>query len=250
LSEVIMRRDRLGHQFGCLCIASLVLSLMPATQVLAQQPRRIGRLLVVDPCPPAKIFQEDDTLTQVLAERGWIQGQNLLIDCVSAGGRLGDIDKLAAELVARQPEMIVTQSTPAIRALIAARTTVPIVMSTPDPVGEGYAQSLAKPGGNITGVADLSLDLAAKRIDLVKMFLPELRNVAVLYRAGGDPTFFKHLENQLNRAVERFGIRWRVYYHNARQEDLEPLLRAIRDDGNELLSCRHPLHLRQSPGHQ
>ena len=138
-------------------------------------------------------------LTQALAERGWKQGQNFLLDCISAGGRLGDIDKLAAELVARQPEMIVTQSTPAIRALIATKTTLPIVMSTPDPVGEGYAQSLARPGGNITGVADLSLDLAAKRIELIREFIPELTNVAVLYREGGDATFFKRLEDQLNR---------------------------------------------------
>ena len=127
-------------------------------------------------------------LTQALAERGWKQGQNFLWDCVSAGGRLGDVGKLAAELVARQPELLVTQSSPAIRALIATKTTLPIVMSTPDPVGEGYAQSLARPGGNITGVADLSLDLAVKRIELVREFIPEWRNVAVLYRDGGDAT--------------------------------------------------------------
>ena len=100
---------------------------MCVTQVLAQQPRRVGRLLVVDPCRPNNIFgvRTQDTLTKVLAERGWIQGQNLVFDCISAGERLWDIDKLATELVARQPEMIVTQSTPAIRALIAAKTTLP-----------------------------------------------------------------------------------------------------------------------------
>jgi putative tryptophan/tyrosine transport system substrate-binding protein len=136
----------------------------------------------VDPCPPNNIFGADDTLTRVLAERGWIQGQNLLINCVSAGGRLPDVGNLAAELVTRQPELLVTQNSPAIRALIATKTTIPIVMSTPDPVGEGYVQSLAKPGGNITGVHDLSLDLAAKRIELLREFIPELTNIAVLYR--------------------------------------------------------------------
>jgi putative tryptophan/tyrosine transport system substrate-binding protein len=126
--------------------------------------------------------------------------------------------------------MIVTQSTPAIRALIATKTTVPMVMSAPDPVGEGYAQSLARPGGNITGVADLSRELAAKRIELLREFIPELTNVAVLFREGGDATFFKRLEDQLNRAVERFGIRWRVYNHHNQPEDLEPLFRARRTD--------------------
>jgi putative ABC transport system substrate-binding protein len=191
--------------------------------------------LVIDPCPPNNLFLAEDMLTQALAERGWKQGQNFLWDCVSAGGRLMDVDKLAAELVARQPEMLVTQSTPGIRAMIATKTTLPIVMSTPDPVGEGYAQSLARPGGNITGVADLSLDLVAKRIELVRELLPELTNVAVLSRAGGDATFFKRLEDQLNRAEERFGIRWRVYTHQTRPEDLEPHFRAMRQDGYDLL---------------
>src|SRR3954463_4489738 len=114
-----MRRCYLGPRVRSafiLAVASLVFELMSVAQVSAQQPRRIGRLLVVDPCPPNNIFDDTDTLTQVLAEHGWKQGQNLLIDCVSAGGRLPDIDKLAAELVARQPELIVTQSSPAIRA--------------------------------------------------------------------------------------------------------------------------------------
>src|SRR5215213_4379058 len=98
--------------------------------------------------------------------------------------------------------------------LIATKTTLPIVMSAPDPVGEGYAQSLARPGGNITGVADLSLELAAKRIELLREFIPELTNVAVLLPARVDGTFLSRLENQLNRAVERFDIRWRVYNHH------------------------------------
>ncbi len=233
-----MGRYRLGPRVRrayVLAFASLILGLVSVAQVVAQQPRRIGRLLVIDPCPPNNIFDATDTLTRVLAERGWIQGKNLLIECVSAGGRIGDIDKLAAELVARQPEMIVTQSSPAIRAMIATKTTLPIVMSTPDPVGEGYAQSLARPGGNITGVHDLSLDLAVKRIELVKEFIPEWTDVAVLYRIGGDVTFFKRLEVQLNRAVDRFGIRWRVYHHQSRPEDLEPHFQAMREDRQDLL---------------
>jgi putative tryptophan/tyrosine transport system substrate-binding protein len=111
-----MLRCPLGRRIRGACVlafASLVFGLIAVTQVVAQQPRRVGRLLVIDPCPPNNIFgvRTQDTLTKVLAERGWIQGQNLLFDCISAGGRLWEIDKLATELVARQPEMIVTQST-------------------------------------------------------------------------------------------------------------------------------------------
>ena len=141
-----MLRCRSGRRIRGACVlafVSLVFGLIAVTQVVAQQPRRVGRLLVIDPCPPNNIFgvRTHDTLTKVLAERGWIQGQNLLFDCISAGGRFGDIDKLAAELVASQPEMIVTQSTPAIRALIAAKTTLPIVMSAPDP----WARAMLSP---------------------------------------------------------------------------------------------------------
>ena len=231
-----MLRCRSGSRIRSACLlvcANLVFGLMSVTHVVAQQPRRVGRLLVIDPCPPDNIFgvRTPDTLTKVLAERGWIQGQNLLFDCISAGGRLGDIDKLAAELVAHQPELIVTQSTPAIRALIATKTALPIVMSAPDPVSEGYAQSLSRPEGNITGVADLSLELAAKRVELLREFVPELTNVAVLLPARVDGTFLSRLGNQLNRAVERFDIRWRVYNHHGHPDDLEPLFRAMRDDG-------------------
>jgi putative ABC transport system substrate-binding protein len=84
-------------------------------------------------------------------------------------------------------------------------------------------------------VHDLSLDLAVKRIELVREFVPEWTNVAVLYRVGGDPTFFKRLEDQLNRAVDRFGIRRRVYYHQSRPEDLEQHFQAMRQDGYNLL---------------
>ena len=233
-----MRRCRSGSHVRSACVlafASLVLGLMSVAQVVAQQPRRIGRLLVIDPCPPNNIFDATDTLTQVLAERGWIQGQNLLIDCVSAGGRLPDVGKLAAELVARQPELLVTQSTPAIRALTATKTTIPIVMSTPDPVGEGYVQSLAKPGGNITGAAEMNVDLVAKRIELAREIMPGSKNVAVLWREGADPRFYKLLEAQLNGAAERFDIHWRVYVHPSRPEALEPLFQAMQQDGFDLL---------------
>src|SRR5215203_851547 len=105
-----MLRCRSGRRIRGACVltlASLVFGPMPITQVVAQQPRRVGRLLEIDPCPPNNIFgvRTQDTLTKVLAERGWIQGQNLVFDCVSAGGRLWDIDKLATELVASQPEI-------------------------------------------------------------------------------------------------------------------------------------------------
>ncbi|MBM6584443.1 ABC transporter substrate-binding protein [Microvirga sp. BT689] len=233
-----MRRCRLGFRIRSACIlaiSSLVLGLMSVAQAAAEQPRRIGRLLMADPCPPNNLFEAEDALTTALAERGWKQGQNFVWDCVSAGGRLWDLDKLAAELVARQPELLETQSSPAIHALKATKTTIPIVMSTPDPVGDGFVQSLARPGGNITGVADLGLDLAVKRIELARELIPALTKVAVLERVGGDATYYKRLEDQLNRAVDRFGIEWRVYPHQSRPEDLEQHFRAMQQDGYRLL---------------
>ena len=189
-----------------------------------------------DPCPTNGMFIDDDPLTEVLAKLGWVQGKNLFIECISAAGRPpSDLPLLSAELVARSPELIVTVSSGAIRAMMAATTTIPIVMSTPDPVGEGFVQSLSRPGGNVTGVADFSLELAAKRIEVLREAMPDLKKVAVLYRRGGDATFFKRLEAQLNRAVvEIYGIEWRVFYHDG-QSDIEPLMREMKQQGYDLL---------------
>jgi ABC-type uncharacterized transport system substrate-binding protein len=114
-----------------------------------------------------------------------VEGQNIVIEYRAADGKLERFPALAAELVQLKPEVIVAQGTPAARAAQQATSTVPIV--TPvmgDPVGDGLVASLARPGGNITGLTFLGPELVAKRLELLKEALPRVSRIAALWHPG------------------------------------------------------------------
>jgi ABC-type uncharacterized transport system substrate-binding protein len=119
---------------------------------------------------------------QELRELGYEEGKNLSIEYRWAHGRDAHLPALASELVRLNPDVLVTHATPGIRAAQQATTTIPIVMGvSADPVRLGFVKSLARPGGNTTGVATMQFDLAAKRLELFKEAIPTLRYVAVLF---------------------------------------------------------------------
>jgi putative ABC transport system substrate-binding protein len=143
---------------------------------------RIG-VLVGRPVP------EEDPVHQAfrrrLRELGYVEGQNVAIDWRQAGGRLDRLPGLAAELVRLKADVIVADVTSAIRAAMQATSTVPIVMGiAADPVGSGLVPSLARPGGNVTGVSVMLTDVSAKRLQLLKDALPRTSRVAVLWHPG------------------------------------------------------------------
>src|SRR5207247_1172296 len=106
-----------------------------------------------------------DAFRQGLREAGWEEGRNVVIEARFAEGKLERLPSLAAELAQRRPDVIVAGGTPAIKAVRAAAPKTPIIMSAVgDPVAEGFVKSLAKPGGNITGVTVQSPELSAKRL--------------------------------------------------------------------------------------
>ena len=106
---------------------------------------------------------------QHLRELGWVEGRNIAIEMRWAEGKADRLPTLAGELVAIGVDVIVTQGSPATRAAKQVTTTVPIVMwNTTDPVGQGFVASLAKPGGNITGLSDFSGELSSKRLELLR----------------------------------------------------------------------------------
>src|SRR5262245_59575875 len=124
----------------------------------AQQPKqplkRIGILLSVFSCP----LQPDNLIVRRLGELGWIEGQNIVFDCVSAVGRIDEVPALANELVSRRPDVLMALPWSFVRALKQETTTIPIVMlSGREPVRLGLIANLARPGGNVTGVALLYL---------------------------------------------------------------------------------------------
>jgi putative ABC transport system substrate-binding protein len=128
---------------------------------------------------------------QGLREFGWIEGRNVGIEYRFAEGKQDLLPALAVELVRSGVELIVAEGTPATQALKSATRTIPVVMATSgDPVRSGFVASLARPGGNITGLTLLAPDLSAKRLQLLKEIVPSLSRVALLSNAANPASRF------------------------------------------------------------
>jgi len=144
---------------------------------------RVGFLSPSPPDIPSSSLLEAFRLR--LSELGYIEGQNLILDVRRADGNLSLLPRLAAELVATRPDVIFASVTPAVSAVQQATTSIPIVMGpTASPVGSGFVKSLAKPGGNITGVSLMSFDLSAKQFEFLTTIAPTARRIAVLMSAN------------------------------------------------------------------
>ena len=163
-------------------VLTLALAILASVLVAgAQQPQRIYRISFL-----ALLPGEDVTLMKALRERlrelGYIEGKNLLFEYRSAEGRQERLTELATELAQSRPDVLIAGSgTLAPLALKGVTTTIPIVfVSVGDPVAAGVVSSLARPGGNITGVTGQSADLAAKRLQLLRDLIPRSQLVAVL----------------------------------------------------------------------
>jgi putative tryptophan/tyrosine transport system substrate-binding protein len=140
-----------------------------------QPPKRAGVLASLVPCP----LKPDDLAVRRLAELGWVEGQKIVFDCVSAVGRIDQVPTLARELVSRHPDVLMAGPYHFVSALKQETTTIPIVMLfTWEPVRLGLITSLAQPGGNVTGVAWFGL--LPKQMELLKEIVPNLRRVAVI----------------------------------------------------------------------
>jgi putative ABC transport system substrate-binding protein len=147
----------------------------------AQQGGKLHRIGVLSPNSPANFFDDADALRQELRDLGYVEGQNLAIEYRYADGKIDRLPELAAELVRLKVNVIVASSSPAVFASRNATKEIPIVFSTTgDPVATGLVASLARPGGNVTGVTMGSSDLYGKRLELLKEAIPRLSLVAIL----------------------------------------------------------------------
>jgi putative tryptophan/tyrosine transport system substrate-binding protein len=148
---------------------------------------RIGILSATSFTDPsaARIYE---AFFQTLQERGYIEGKNLVVDRRSADGENDRYPVLAAELVRLKPDVIVSVSTPGIRSAKGATSSIPIVMAgVGDPVAGGLVTSLAHPGGNITGIANMQVDLYSKRIELLKSVVPKITRIVSIDNTGNLP---------------------------------------------------------------
>ena len=161
-----------------------VVLLAVAVTAEAQQPKKVPRIGYLSPVDPASDSARAEGIRLALRELGYIEGQNIAIEYRYAEGRPDREPGLAAELVRLKVDIIVVAAGDVtIRAAKNATKTIPIVMTGQgsDPVRAGHVESLARPGGNVTGLTDLTRELGGKRLELLKEAVPKLSRVAVLY---------------------------------------------------------------------
>jgi putative ABC transport system substrate-binding protein len=176
----------------------------------AQQPKKIPRIGWLSARFPADSSASErpnvEGFRQGLRALGYVEGQNIVIEWRFAEGNLDRLPALAAELVALKVDLIVALGTPASRAAKQKTTTIPIVVVTGgDPVETGLVASLARPGGNVTGLTNFSQELNGKRLELLKEVVPTAARVGVLHRAN-TPGVSRDL-SQLKVVAQGLGIK-------------------------------------------
>ncbi len=157
----------------------------------AQQKGKVWRIGFLGAASASGTAGRVEALRAGLRDLGYVEGKNLVIEFRWAEGNFERLPQLAAELVRFKVDVLVTAGTPAILAAKSATTTIPIVMASGgDPVATGLVASLARPGGNVTGMAGFSPELMVKRLELLRDVFPRVRQVAVLFNPE-NPTHIK-----------------------------------------------------------
>ncbi|HEU4352453.1 MAG TPA: ABC transporter substrate-binding protein [Burkholderiales bacterium] len=182
----------------------LLLSCVGAAAQQSAKTARIGLLsLSAGSNPNMDVF-----LFRGLRELGWIEGKNLSVEYRWAAGQQDRLPELAADLVRRNVDLIVTSSTPAALAAKQATTRIPIVITfVADPVGSGLVAGLARPGGNVTGITTLTPELVAKRLELVKQLASRASRIAVLWDPAALPEgTMRYMREQAEAAGRSLGV--------------------------------------------
>src|SRR5260370_24751736 len=144
-------------------------------------PAKIGLL---GPPPPPVLAKIGDAIAAELTQQGFVRDRDFTFEIRSAEGKVKRLPALAKELVDAHVTVIVARSYPATRAAKDATSTIPIVISyAGEPVGTGLAASLSHPGGNVTGLSDMSSELSVKRLELLRLAVPGIKRVALLWNA-------------------------------------------------------------------
>lgn len=175
-----------------------------AEDIYSQQPKsprhiRVVAIAISEQSDEAKAFR------QGLRDAGYAEGKDILIEWWFGGGRYDRAPEAVADLAKRKADVIVVEGTPAALAAKGATSTIPIVMAlVGDPVGSGLVASLARPGGNVTGVTNQTVDLAAKRLQLLKEAIPGARRVVVIFNPETRPNSI--MISRLKEAAPGIGV--------------------------------------------
>jgi putative ABC transport system substrate-binding protein len=173
-----------------------------------------------------------------MRKQGYVEGRNLAIDMRWAAGDFDRLPALAADVVARKPEVVVTATLPAVRAAQRATSTIPIVMIAQNPVEAGVVASLARPGGNVTGVAVQEADLVQRKLDLLRAMVAKLDRVAILWdRAAQGADALKTVEH----AAASMGMATRAFEANGPDEIRRAVAQAKTWGAQGLFQMSSPL---------
>ena len=189
-----------------LALCAMLLALSVSAE--AQQPKKVPRIGYLSAFDSATESARSEPIWRALHERGYIEGQNIAIEYRYAEGKVDRFSELAAELVRLKVDVILASGGPRlIQAAKNASKTIPVVMvgAGIDPVEAGFVESLARPGGNVTGITTLNRELGGKRLELLKEAVPKLARVAVLYDPG-TPGSVREIKEVLPVAARALGL--------------------------------------------
>ena len=190
----------------CVAACAMLLALCGSTE--AQQAGKVPRVGYLSNLDPASESVRFEAIRVALRERGYIEGQNIATEYRYAKGKRDRLPELAAELVRLKVNIIVAVGgDPLILAAKNATETIPIVMvgAGIDPVAAGFVETLARPGGNVTGLTNISVELSGKRLELFKEAVPKLARVAVLYDPANPPNV-REVKDVLPVAARALGL--------------------------------------------
>ncbi len=214
-----MRSESLGRPAVTLLVFLTVLAApSPATAQPAGPAPRVGIL-----CPWSAADSLTAAMRGALRDTGYVEGKTVVAEWRFADGRTERLPALAAELARLKPDAVVTAGDLAIRALRQATLTIPIVVASDDLVGEGHVASLARPGGNVTGVSILASELNAKRLELLKEAFPAASRIAILW----DPATGTFHLRALAAAARSLRVELKIL-EVRRLEDLDGAFKAAR----------------------
>jgi ABC-type uncharacterized transport system substrate-binding protein len=218
-----------------LAITALILARAPLAE--AQQPKKIPRIGYLSALDPAHESARADAIRLALRERGYIEGQNIATEYRYTEGKPDRAPELVAELVRLKVDIIVIGTPTLIRAAMNATKTIPIVMmgTGTDPVVAGLIESLARPGGNVTGLTLLSEELGGKRLELLKEAVPKLARVAAFYEQATPGTVFE-VKEALPVAARALGLTLRSWEVRA-ADDFERVFTALNKGAPRWTLC-------------
>jgi len=213
-------------------IVAFALGLFPwSLSASAQQPPKVPRIGILSDEGPSQASKTFELFAQGLQELGWADGRNVTIDQRYAAGKYEILSSLADELVHLQPDVIFAIGTPAARAAKATTQTIPIVFArAADPVGLGLVSSLARPGGNLTGLSLQNFEIDAKRLEFLVTAVSDAKRVGVLWDPGFRTVGLKEVEEaarSLNLELVPAEVR--------RPDDFEQAVRAMLEKGASAL---------------